>query len=176
MRETATRGSAATAARLILVRGPRRTLARLLVPTVALCLLLPATPAFAGTGPCDITRRQDETVRSKMRRLIRCATGHWEVRGGARRAICVADAESNLDPRAESADGDFLGLYQHLATAWPDRYDNWTRRAWDLNRNALSGRSNTIVTIRMVNANGWGPWRGAGDCFPQDPRAPAALG
>jgi len=158
------------------VRGPSRTLARLLVPTVALCLLMPATSAFAGTGPCDITRKAHESVRSKMKRLIRCATDRWDVRGGSRRAICVADAESGLNPMAESANGDFVGLYQHMASAWPDRYDTWTRRAWRLNANALSGRSNTIVTIRMVNANGWGPWRGAGDCFPHADRAPTALG
>ena len=160
------------------MRGPPRTLVRLLVPIVALFLLAPATPAFAGTGrtgPCDITRRQDESVRSRMRRLIRCATGRWEVRGGARRAICVAVAESNLDPTAESAHGDYLGLYQHMASAWPDRFDTWTRPRWSLNDSALSGRSNAIVTIRMVNANGWGPWRGAGDCFPHASRSPTAL-
>jgi hypothetical protein len=159
------------------VRGPPRTLARLLVPALALTLLAPATLAFAGeqTGPCDITRKADESIRSKMKRIIQCATGRWEVRGGARRAICVADAESDLNPRATSAGGDFLGLYQHMATAWPDRFDTWTRRRWHLNDSALSGRSNTVVTIRMVNANGWGPWRGAGDCFPHASRARGAL-
>ena len=137
---------------------------------------MPAAPASAGTGPCDITRKADETVRSKMKRLIVCATDRWDVRGGARRAICVADAESHLNPMAESAGGDFVGLYQHMASAWPDHYETWTRPAWELNTDALSGRTNTIVTIRMVNANGWGPWRGAGDCSEHASRVRSALG
>jgi hypothetical protein len=57
-----------------------------------------------------------------------------------------------------------VGLFQHSADAWPDRYDAWTRKAWQLDPRARNGRTNTIVTIRMVNANGWGPWRGAGGC------------
>jgi hypothetical protein len=163
---------------LVSVRGPRRTLARLLVSALALTLVAPATLALAGdqTGPCDLTRKADESIRGKMKRIIQCAAGKWEVRGGARRAICVADAESDLNPRATSADGDFLGLFQHMASAWPDRFDTWARRRWQLNESALSGRSNAIVTIRMVNADGWGPWRGAGDCFPHADRARKALG
>jgi hypothetical protein len=160
------------------VRGPRRILARLLVPALVLTLFAPATLALAGeqTGPCELTRNPDETIRSKMKRIIQCAAERWEVRGGAERAICVAEAESDLNPGATSAGGDFLGLFQHLATAWPDRFDTWTQRRWELNESALSGRTNTIVTIRMVNAEGWGPWRGAGDCFGNASRAPRALG
>jgi hypothetical protein len=165
------------------VRSPHRALLRILVPAVAATLLFPATLlvpptlAFAGdaTGPCDLTRKADETIRSKMQRLIECATDRWEVRGGAERAICVAVAESDLNPQTTSADGDFVGLFQHMADAWPDRFDAWTHPRWNLNESALSGRSNTIVTIRMVNADGWGPWRGAGDCFEHRSRARGSL-
>ena len=159
------------------MRIPRLTLVRILVPAVAVVLLLPSTSAFAGdaTGPCDLTRKADETTRSKMERLIVCAADRWEVGGGSQRAICVAEAESDLNPQAMSADGTHVGLYQHLADAWPDRFDAWTRPAWNLNESALSGRTNTIVTIRMVNADGWGPWRGAGDCFQHPSRARGSL-
>jgi hypothetical protein len=160
------------------VRSPRRTLVRILGPAVAVTLLLlPATPAFAGdaTGPCDVTRKAEETIRSKMTRLIECATDRWEVGGGSQRAICVADAESDLSPQMTSTNGDYVGLFQHLADAWPDRYDAWTLPRWNLNESALSGRTNTIVTIRMVNADGWGPWRGAGDCFQHGSRARGSL-
>jgi hypothetical protein len=58
--------------------------------------------------------------------------------------------------------GEFLGLFQHSAEAWPDRYEEWTRPSWQLSENALNGRRNAVVTIRMVNANGWGPWEGVG--------------
>jgi hypothetical protein len=103
-------------------------------------------------------------VRPFSRRLIRCATERWEVPGGAEKAICIADAESNLNPRATSAGGEYLGLFQHSAEAWPARYDEWTRPGWDLDESALSGRTNAIVTMRMVNDAGWGPWEGVGDC------------
>ncbi|MEX2421180.1 MAG: hypothetical protein WD670_05110, partial [Actinomycetota bacterium] len=69
---------------------------------------------------------------SYMKRLITCAVEEWDVRGGAERAICVADAESHLNPEAGAADGEYLGLFQHSAAYWPDRYDEWTRPAWDL--------------------------------------------
>lgn len=159
------------------MRSPRRILVLILVPAVALTLMLPATSAFAGdaTGPCDLTRKAEETIRSKMMRLIECATDRWEVGGGSQRAICVADAESDLNPQMASADGDYLGLFQHMADAWPDRFNSWTLPRWNLNESALSGRSNTIVTIRMVNAEGWGQWRGTGDCFRHGSRARGSL-
>jgi hypothetical protein len=99
-----------------------------------------------------------------MRRIIRCAVDRWDVNGGVEKALCIAVAESGLNPEAVSAGGKYLGLYQHSAQAWPDRYDEWTRPAWELDEDALSGRANAIVTIRMVHENGWGPWSGVGDC------------
>ena len=144
------------------VRGPTR----MLVPLLLLALLVPAVPALAHhrPGPCDIHQRDGESVASQMKRIIRCAVERWDVDGGASKAICIADAESHLDPGATSADGAYLGLYQHSAEAWPDRYDAWTQRSWELDEDALSGRTNAIVTIRMVSANGWGAWSGVGDC------------
>jgi hypothetical protein len=138
----------------------------MLIPVLALALLAPAGPALAhhGEGPCDIHRREDEGVAGHMKRIIRCAVERWDVEGGASKAICIADAESALNPESTGAQGAYLGLYQHSAKAWPDRYDAWTRRAWELDDDALSGRTNAIVTIRMVSENGWGPWSGVGDC------------
>jgi len=144
------------------VRGPTR----MLIPVLMLALLAPTGPALAhhGEGPCDVHQREDESVASHMKRIIRCAVERWDVDGGAPKAICIAIAESDLDPEATTADGAYLGLYQHSAEAWPDRYETWTRRAWELDVDALSGRTNAIVTIRMVSENGWGAWSGVGDC------------
>ncbi|HET7236791.1 MAG TPA: hypothetical protein VFK59_10215 [Actinomycetota bacterium] len=144
------------------MRGSRR----LLIAVLAGALLAPAAPALAHhrPGPCDVHQREDETVQGQMRRIIRCAVERWEVPGGADKAVCIAAAESGLNPEAVSANGEYLGLYQHMAEAWPDRYREWTRPAWELSEDALSGRTNAIVTIRMVSENGWGPWSGVGDC------------
>jgi hypothetical protein len=96
--------------------------------------------------------------------VIRCAVERWSVPGGAEKAICIADAESGLNPEARSAGGVYLGLFQHPAKGWPDRYREWTRESWELDETALSGRTNAIVTARIVNAEGWGAWHGVGDC------------
>jgi hypothetical protein len=125
-----------------------------------------AAPAFAQhrPGPCAIDRAEDQTVHAWVKDLIRCSAKRWGVPGGAARAICIAKTESGLNPKSTSSDGTYLGLFQHGADAWSDRYDKWTRRAWHLDPRALNGRTNTIVTIRIVSATGWGPWSGVGEC------------
>ncbi|MGH2635469.1 MAG: hypothetical protein ACRDHU_04915 [Actinomycetota bacterium] len=139
---------------------------RALAVLAALGLLCLSAPALAHhrPGPCDLHRGADETVRSHSRRLVRCAAERWEVPGGVETALCIAQAESGLNPETASEGGDFLGLYQHSAEAWPERFEAWTRDVWELDESALSGRTNAIVTIRMVNANGWGPWEGVEGC------------
>ena len=140
--------------------------ARLLAPVAASAVLALSLPASAHhrEGPCDVHRRDDETVQQHSKRVIRCAVKRWSVPGGAEKAICIADAESELNPEARSADGVYLGLFQHPAKEWPDRYREWTRESWELDETALSGRTNAIVTARIVNAEGWGAWHGVGDC------------
>jgi hypothetical protein len=135
----------------------------LLAATLAAPGLASATPARAD-GPCDLALREGERIPHRMARIIRCATDRWPVRGGAERAICIAERESGLDPKATSAHRAYVGIYQHRALDWPDRFSTWTRRVWALDDSALIGRSNIIVAIRMVNANGWGPWRGVDGC------------
>jgi hypothetical protein len=111
--------------------------------------------------PCDLPRRDGETIQHYSRRLIECAVGAFgPVKGGASRAVCIAKRESGLVPTASSKTGQYLGLYQHAAAYWPDRFDRYTRASWDLSTSALSGRSNAIVTVRMVRAVGG--WKRAG--------------
>ena len=97
-----------------------------------------------------------------MRRRIRCAVDRFgPVGGDAERAICIAKRESGLIPTTESpATGMYLGLFQHSAKMWPDRYMQWTRPVWQLSDKATNGRTNAIVTIRMVHAAG--AWKTAG--------------
>jgi hypothetical protein len=140
----------------------------------AIVMLLLASPAFAKpagpmtrseqrtAGPCALTRSDGEAIQDLSIRIIQCATDRWPVPGGAEMAICIAKRESGLIPTAGSATGLYLGLFQHSAAAWTDRYTEWTRPVWGLKPSALNGRTNAIVTIRMVNAEGWGPWSGVG--------------
>jgi hypothetical protein len=139
---------------------------RFLVAVVALPLLLSVTATASVivspmNGPCDLSRRSSESTQHFMRRRISCAVDRFgPVGGGTARAICIAKRESGLDPSAKSATGMYLGLYQHAATMWPARYKRWTNASWSLSKRALSGRSNSIVTIRMVHA--FGGWKAAG--------------
>jgi len=111
--------------------------------------------------PCDLPRRDGETIQHYSRRLIACAvSAYGPVGGGATRAICIAKRESGLIPTASSKTGQYLGLYQHAATYWPSRFDTYTKPSWELSSSALSGRSNAIVTVRMVHAIGG--WKRAG--------------
>jgi hypothetical protein len=141
---------------------PKRFLAAIVTLPLLLAVTTTASPAVSpSTGPCDLTRGSSETTHHYMRRRITCAVDRFgPVGGGASRAICIAKRESGLDPTAKSATGKYLGLYQHSAKLWPDRFKQWTRKAWGLSDRALSGRSNSIVTIRMVHAIGG--WKAAG--------------
>jgi hypothetical protein len=140
----------------------------------AIVLSMLATPAGAKpagpiarseprtAGPCALTRSDGEAIQDFSIRIIECAAERWPVPGGAEKAICIAQRESGLIPTASSATGLYLGLFQHSAAAWPDRYAEWTRPVWGLKSSALNGRTNAIVTARMVNVEGWGPWSGVG--------------
>lgn len=127
-------------------------------------LLLGATPAIAHhvPGPCDFHRIDDESIRAFSKRRIVCAVERLgPVPGGSQRAICIARRESGLDPSATSEPtGRYRGLFQHDRDFWSWRYDTFTLPAWDLSRRALNGRTNAIVTIRMVADAG--TWRRAG--------------
>jgi hypothetical protein len=114
-------------------------------------VLLGATPASA-TGPCDFPRLDGETIQHVSKRRIVCAVERFgPVPGGTQRAICIARRESGLNPGATSEPtGEYRGLYQHDRDFWPARYDKYTAQIWELSPSALNGRSNAIVTIRMV--------------------------
>ncbi len=124
----------------------------------AAILSVPSAEAHHRPGPCDLHQQPDESIRHFSTRRIVCAVEEFgPLRGGTERAVCIADRESGLDPKASSPTGMYLGLYQHAAEHWPVRYEGYTDPLWELSDSALRGRSNSIVTIRMVaEAGGWG--------------------
>lgn len=141
---------------------PRRFLATVVtLPLILILVTMTPTHAKPGVGPCDLTANPGESVAHLMRRRITCSVDRFgPVGGGATRAICIAKRESGLDPTASSATGEYLGLFQQASKMWPSRYKAWTQTAWQLSTNAKNGRSNAIVTIRMVHAAGG--WKDAG--------------
>ena len=141
-----------------------RTRSAIAVLALVIGVLFGATPALAhhAPGPCDFHRRDDESTQTFARRRIVCAVERFgPVPGGQARAICIARRESGLDPSATSQPtGQYRGLFQHDRDMWPDRFTEYTRPAWELSPRALNGRTNAIVTIRMVFKIG--TWRSAG--------------
>jgi hypothetical protein len=145
---------------MMLTRTGSVTLAILLLAGV----LFGASPATAYDvrGPCDFRRLDGESMRSFSRRRIACAVELFgPVPGGVERAVCIARRESGLDPSSTSSPtGEYRGLYQHDRDLWPVRYERYSRPVWELSRRVLDGRTNAIVTIRMVAD--MGTWRRAG--------------
>jgi hypothetical protein len=127
-------------------------------------VVLAATPttAYQIPGPCSFRRLDGETIQHFSKRRVSCAVARFgPVPGGEVRAICIAARESGLDPRATSEPtGEYRGLYQHDRDMWPDRYAGYTVPTWELSQRALNGRTNAIVTIRMVAE--FGTWKAAG--------------
>jgi len=91
----------------------------------------------------------------QIRQLIVCAANRWPVPGGAAAALAIADRESNFQPGAYNPAGS-AGIYQHLLRYWPGRAASYGFAGWS----AFNARANIIVTMRMVNQGGWGPWGG----------------
>lgn len=132
-----------------------------IVVLTATSMAAPLATAHHDAGPCDFHRRSAETVQHFSRRQIRCSVERFgPVPGGRRRAICIATRESGLNPGATSPTELYLGLFQHAAAYWDGRYETWARPRWDLPTSALEGRTNAIITIRMVRS--MGGWRTAG--------------
>lgn len=138
-----------------------RLVITVLFATLALSLPSPISGATRASGPCHLTRWTNESVRHFSRREIRCAVETLgPVKGGADRAVCIAARESNLLPGAQNPVGPYDGLYQHLESSWDGRYAKYTDPVWSLDPSPFNGRTNAVVTIRMVAAAG--SWKSAG--------------
>jgi hypothetical protein len=142
------------------VRSAKRVAIATLLALATLPVLASGAAAHDVSGPCHSHRQEDESVRQHSRELIRCAARKWRVPGGAKVALCIAKRESGLLPWAESDDGLNKGLFQQHVRYWDGNYDRYTRPAWSMPTSILSGRTNTVVSIRMAADIGWGPWGG----------------
>jgi hypothetical protein len=89
----------------------------------------------------------------QIKQLIRCAADHWNVPGGPSTALAIADRESQFRPNAYNPSG-CAGIYQHMLAYWPGRAAAYGFSGWS----AFNARANIIVTMRMVQQDGWGAW------------------
>jgi hypothetical protein len=100
---------------------------------------------------CPIDWRQSPW---HVKQLIRCAATHYGLSPG--KAVYVAWRESRFSPIAYNPSGRAAGIYQHLLRYWPERAQEFGFRNWSV----FNARANIIVTMRMVQRFGWGPWGG----------------
>lgn len=130
----------------------------------AVLLTVPAASTVAAPGqdlqsrvPRKICRIDWRDGTWHVKKLIRCAVHRWDVPGGARKALYIANRESNFRPRAYNAYSGASGIYQHLRRYWPGRATTFGFHGWS----AFNARANIMVAIRMVHRLGsWQPWGG----------------
>jgi hypothetical protein len=87
----------------------------------------------------------------------RCVVGRWPVEGGIAKFMSVGACESGWN-RLASNGGNYLGLFQHSSTYWPNRVRGYDPPSWDLNPSPWNSRSQITVTARMAHGNGWSAW------------------
>jgi hypothetical protein len=76
-------------------------------------------------------------------------------------ALCVAEAESNLDPLAENPTTGAAGLFQFLPSTW----ETLSELAGRGGASVFDARANAAVASWTVAEYGWHPWRSvAEDC------------
>lgn len=88
-----------------------------------------------------------------------CAVGKWSVPGGVAFFTQVEMCESGGN-RFASNGGRFVGLFQHMASAYVSRVNEYQPAGWsrDLSTRWTNSRGHIVMTARMVHAGGWGPW------------------
>ena len=132
----------------------------------------PRLAHLAAAAPGDATQQlRERTCRYQWvdrgtwtareeRRTALCVLDHWSVPGGFETFDRVADCESHWW-RFASNGGQFVGLFQHMASAWPGRVasympDGWKVGPWQRWQNS---RSAIVTTAKMVHASGsWSAW------------------
>ncbi|MGZ5299053.1 MAG: hypothetical protein ACXWDU_05190 [Actinomycetota bacterium] len=125
----------------------------------AILTVIPATVSHAGIpqgrheAPAKICNYDWHKGTWQIKQLIRCAADHWNVPGGESTALAIADRESQVPPHAYNSSG-CAGNYQHMLRDWPGRATAYGFSGWS----AFNARANIIVTMRMVEQDGWGPW------------------
>jgi hypothetical protein len=132
------------------------------VLTVALAVAtICTTPLVAGAAE-RITPRERQcrfqwmdpgiwTGREEFRTAV-CVVEKWSVPGGLSVFRCVIGKESGWYRKAYNPAGPYLGLGQHVASAWDDRVINLEPYYWQLDPSWKNSRSQMAVSAQMMHA------------------------
>jgi hypothetical protein len=94
------------------------------------------------------------------RLTLDCVVAKWPVPGGVSEAWSVGMCESHMYRLANNG-GNYLGLFQHSATYWPDRVSHQMPDGWKIGpwQRWTNSRSQIVTTARMVHYSGsWSAW------------------
>jgi hypothetical protein len=87
-----------------------------------------------------------------------CVLRRWPVAGGLTKFRAVIGCESGWWRLAYNPGGPYVGLAQHALASWPYRARSYEPTWWHLRPGWRNSRTQIVVTARMVQAEGWGPW------------------
>jgi hypothetical protein len=101
----------------------------------------------------------------EVKRTITCTANRFQV--SVEKALYIANRESGYNEWAYNDGGcggwDCGGVFQHHMLYWAGRADmfpDW-QRWWRINSDCwCNPRIQALVTIKMVQRGGWGPWGG----------------
>lgn len=128
----------------------RRMILTVVMLTATIAVL--SAPAYAAT-PVSKACTQPAKNASGVKALIKCAAPRLGVSTST--ALAVAWRESHYQPGARNPSSGTCGVFQHMPRYWPERVRHFY---WGHDPSCFNGRTNVLVSLRMVRAGGWGPW------------------
>lgn len=92
-----------------------------------------------------------------VRQGIKCAVGHFSVKGGKSKALSVAKCESHFDEHNYFAG--HYGVYQFLRSTFNSAISHMHTlvRRFDLKKRIYNARTNILVAIKLAH-HSWRPW------------------
>jgi len=89
-------------------------------------------------------------------RFIRCADEVWNVPGTPKYIISIARCESGLRYRAYNSSGPYLGIFQHVQSAWSERVERYIQPLHIRDTRWLNPEVNILIALRMaISMRGW---------------------
>jgi hypothetical protein len=144
--------------------------------TTGLVLAFAITALSTTTALADITPQErfnrvayatmegdpEHFSRDEVRLTVRAAAANILGWDSVPLAMSVAECESGFNEYAYNPGGPYVGVFQHLLSAWDERIATFTQPDGPLGVHPWAGwhnaRAQAIMSMRMVKAVGWGPW------------------
>lgn len=127
--------------------GDRSPAANVLVPSAGPCSEYRYRHIIPSLGIPEVQRR--------VKLLIRCAARKWPI--SLSTAFAIADRESHYYCWAVNPSGS-TGVFQVISSTWESWRSSFPWLASVTIDSRLNCRSNVLMSVRVMNAWGYGPW------------------